>query len=71
MITTEDALQTIKDSDIEPGALWEKWGVLYQSLDRYAKAIKRAEEKGLAPTRVLQGVEQAAKLVKEFQEQIR
>jgi hypothetical protein len=71
MITTEDALQTIKDSDIEPGALWEKWEGLYQSLRRYSKSIRRAEEKGLAPTTVLQGMEQVTKLIKEFQEQIR
>tara|TARA_Y100001938_G_scaffold150272_1_gene240428 strand:- start:630 stop:845 length:216 start_codon:yes stop_codon:yes gene_type:complete len=70
MITAEDALQNIKDSDIEPGALWEKWEGLYQSLDRYAKTIKRAEERGLAPTTVLQGVERAAELVREFKEQI-
>ena len=71
MITTEEALQNILDSDVEGGALWEKWECLYQALYRYSKAIRRAEEKGLAPTRVLQGVEQAAKLIKEFQEQIR
>ncbi len=70
MITTEDALQNIKDSDIDPGALWEKWEGLYQSLDRYAKTIKRAEEMGLAPTTVLQGVERAAELVREFKKEI-
>ena len=66
----EEVLENIKNSDIEGGALWEKWEMVYHQIYRLTKAVRKAEERGLAPTDLLQGMEHLAERIKEFKEQI-
>ena len=69
-MNVEEVLENIKNSDVEGGALWEKWERVYQQIYRLTKAVRKAEERGLAPTELLQGMEHLEQSIKEFKDQI-
>ena len=69
-MTSEEALENIRTSSKATGDYWEGWERCYQQLYGLTRSIRKAEEKGFAPTELLQRMEEATRLIKDFKDSI-
>ena len=69
-MTSEEALENIRNSPKETGDYWEGWERCYRQIYGLTKSIRKAEENGFAPTQLLQRMEEATRLVKDFKDSI-